>query len=59
MRIGLRDLFRAPITTDAQGKEVYGVPVRIAKAIQADIAPASAEATLYADDAIDVIVKQF
>ena len=59
MRIGLRDLFRAPITISDNGVETYGTPVRIARAIQADIAPTSAEATLYSDDAIDVIIKQF
>ena len=59
MRIGLKDLFAAPVTTATTGVEVYSVPFRLAKAIQADIAPASAEATLYADDAIDAIVKEF
>jgi len=59
MRIGLRNLFAAPITEAANGVETYGTPFRLAKAIQADIAPTSAEATLYADDAIDAIVKEF
>ena len=59
MRIGLRDLFIAPITVADSGTETYGKPQRLAKAIQADLAPQSAEATLYADDAIDAIVKEF
>ena len=59
MRIGLRDLHIAPITVADNGVETYGKPRRLAKAIQADLAPQSAEATLYADDAIDAIVKEF
>ena len=57
--IGLRDLFYAPITTATDGKETYGTPVRMAKAINADLSVEVAEATLYADDAIDVQVKEF
>ena len=28
--IGLRDLYRAPITTGSDGKETYGTPVKMA-----------------------------
>ena len=35
--IGLRDLYRAPITVDESGKETYGTPVRMAKAISAEM----------------------
>lgn len=32
--IGLRDLYRAPITVEESGEEKYGTPVRMAKAIR-------------------------
>ena len=57
--IGLRDLFRAPITTNADGTETYGTPVRMAKAIQAQISVTTAEAKLFADDSVDQQVKEF
>ena len=57
--VGLRDLFRAPITLDQDGFEEYGVPVRMAKAISADLSVEVAEAILYADDSIDEIQKEF
>jgi len=57
--IGLRDLFRAPITEDEQGNIVYGPPVRMAKAITADLSVEVAEAILYADDGVDEIEKEF
>lgn len=57
--IGLRDLYRAPITEGVNGTETYGAPVRMAKAISADISVEVAEATLYADDGADEIVKEF
>jgi phi13 family phage major tail protein len=57
--IGLRDLYRAPITVDVDGKETYGAPIRMAKVISAQLAVTVAEANLYADDAIDETVKEF
>ena len=57
--IGLRDLYRAPITVDDTGKETYGAPVRMAKAISAELSVEIAEAVLYADDGADEIVKEF
>ncbi|MCL2575722.1 MAG: phage tail protein [Defluviitaleaceae bacterium] len=57
--IGLRDLYIAPITQDKDGKVAYGEPTRLAKAIQAQLAVTVAEATLYADDAVDAKVKEF
>lgn len=57
--IGLRDLYRAPITVGENGAETYGSPVRMAKAISAELSVEVAEAPLYADDAIDTIVKEF
>lgn len=57
--IGLRDLYRAPITIGAEGKEEYGKPVRMAKAISAELSVEVAEAILYADDGADEVVKEF
>ena len=48
--IGLRDLYRAPITIGTDGAEDYGTPVRMAKAISAEISVEVAEAILYADE---------
>ncbi len=57
--IGLRDLYRAPITIGTDGAEDYGTPVRMAKAISAEISVEVAEAILYADDGADEVVKEF
>lgn len=57
--IGLRDLYRAPITVDESGKETYGTPARMAKAISAELSVEVAEAILYADDGADEVVKEF
>lgn len=57
--VGLRDLYRAPITIGADGTETYGTPVRMAKAITAELSVEVAEAILYADDGADEIVKEF
>ena len=57
--IGLRDLYRAPITVGQDGSETYGMPVRMAKAISVELAVEVAEAILYADDGADEIVKEF
>ena len=57
--IGLRDLYRAPITTEGSGPETYGSPVRMAKAISAELSVEVAEAVLYADDGVDAIAKEF
>jgi len=57
--IGLSDLFYAPITEGATGIETYGTPVRLAKAIQADLSIEIAEAMLFADDAAQENVREF
>ena len=57
--IGLRDLYRAPITVGEGGEETYGRPVRMAKAISAEMSVEVAEAILYADDGADEVVKEF
>jgi phi13 family phage major tail protein len=57
--IGLRDLYRAPITVGEGGIETYGTPIRMAKAISAELSVEVAEAILYADDGADEVVKEF
>jgi len=57
--IGLRDLFYAKMSEDANGVETYGKPVRMAKAIQAQMSTQVAEAKLFADDGVDESVKEF
>ena len=57
--IGLRDLYRAPITIEEGGTEKYGTPVKMAKAISAELSVEVAEAILYADDGADEVVKEF
>ena len=41
------------------GEEKYGTPVRMAKAISAEMSVEVAEAILYADDGADEVVKEF
>ena len=57
--IGLDDLYYAPITEGSNGDETYGTPVKLAKAISADLSLELAEAILYADDAASESVKAF
>jgi phi13 family phage major tail protein len=57
--VGLRDLYRAPITISADGAETYGAPVKLAKAITAELTVETAEGVLYADDAVDAIEREF
>ena len=57
--IGLDMLHYAKITEDEQGKETYGTPQKLAKAMSADLSVELAEATLYADDGAAEIVKEF
>ena len=57
--IGLSDMFYAPITEGTDGTESYGTPVRMAKAIQANLSIEIAEAMLYADDAAQESVREF
>ena len=57
--IGLDRLYYAKITEDAEGNETYDDPVQLAKAISADLSVELAEATLYADDAVSEVVKEF
>ena len=57
--IGLSDLFYAPITEGSDGSETYGTPVRLAKAIQANLSIEIAEAMLFSDDAAQENVREF
>ena len=56
--IGLRDLYRAPITVGKDGEETYGTPVRMAKAISAEMSVEVAEAILYADDGEEQLTEK-
>lgn len=58
MQIGLKDLYMAKITTTG-GAETFSTPERLAKAIKVDLETEVAEGVLYADDAVDEIVKEF
>ena len=57
--IGLDKLYYADITEDAEGIETYGTPKSLAKAMTAELSVELAEATLYADDGIAEVVKEF
>lgn len=57
--IGLDALHYAEITEDEEGNETYGTPVKLAKAMSAELSVALAEATLYADDGAAEVVKEF
>ena len=57
--IGLDKLYYAPITLDNDGKETYGTPVQLAKAISAELSVELHEAILYADDGQAESVKEF
>lgn len=57
--IGLNRPVYAPITIGEDGYEQYGAVKSMAKAISADISLETAEATLYADDGVDEMVKEF
>ena len=50
VQIGLRDVYYALLTTDAEGVIAYESPVRIAGAITANINPNASNETLFADD---------
>lgn len=57
--IGLDKLYYSKITESATGDETYATPVQLAKAIDAELAVELLEATLYADDGADTIIKEF
>ena len=51
MTIGLKDLYYA-IITETDGVETYGAPKKMSDAMTADLSVKTADATLYADDAL-------
>ena len=57
--IGLDKLYYSEITEDANGNETYGTPAILAKALSASLSIELAEATLYADDGVAEVVKEF
>lgn len=57
--IGMDRLFYAPITEDIDGVETYGIPIQMAKAINADLTIELAEAQLFADDGLAYVIKDF
>ena len=57
--IGLDSLFYAKITEDTQGNETYETPQILAKAMTAELTVELAEATLFADDGVSEVVKEF
>lgn len=58
--IGLDSLYYAAITEAANtGVETYSTPVKLAKAMTAELSVEVNEATLYADDAAAEVVKEF
>lgn len=57
--IGLDSLFYSRITENANGEETYGDPIKLAKAINADLSVELLEAVLYADDGTDTVIKEF
>lgn len=59
MTIGLKDLFVAKITEGEEGAETYGTPRRLAKAISVGLSVKVAEGTLYADDGVDEVEREF
>lgn len=59
MQIYTLNLYYAPITEGNNGDETYGTPVKLAKAISAEVSTEIAEAILYADDGAAESVKAF
>ena len=57
--IGMDMLYYAKITEDQEGFETYGTPIRLARAISAELSVELAEAQLFADDGAVYVVKDF
>ena len=57
--VGLDKLYYSKITEAADGTETYATPVLLAKAIKSDLSVDLAEATLFADDGVATVVKEF
>ena len=57
--IGMDMLYYAKITEASDGTETYGAPIRLARAISAELSVELAEAQLFADDGAVYVVKDF
>jgi len=57
--IGMDMLYYAKITEASDGSETYGTPIRLARAISAELSVELAEAQLFADDGAVYVVKDF
>lgn len=57
--VGLDKLYYSKITEAVDGTETYATPVLLAKAIKSDLSVDLAEATLFADDGVATVVKEF
>ncbi len=58
--VGLDSVYVSKVTVDeATGKETYGVPTRIAHAIEASITPSVDSQNVYADDTVAEIISVF
>lgn len=57
--IGLKDLYYAVISENADGEESYGTPVKLAPAMSATLNLNFDEAVLYADDKVEDDLKEF
>lgn len=57
--VGLRSIYYAPIKSAADGRETYGTPKLLAKAISAEFSIDMAEATFYADDMAQAKITEF
>ncbi|MEC3841570.1 major tail protein [Bacillus amyloliquefaciens] len=50
VRVGLKNIYFAPITEETETSVTYAKPVKIGNAIEASISPSTNSETLYADD---------
>jgi len=57
--IGMDMLYYSKITEGTNGEETYGPPIRLARAIRADLAIEYADAKLFADDGAVYVIKDF
>lgn len=57
--VGFDGLYYARITENSGGDETYGTPEKLARAISAEMSVEMAEAILYSDDGVSIIIKEF
>jgi phi13 family phage major tail protein len=58
MTLGLKDLYYAKVTEGETG-DTWDTPEKLAPALTADLSVTTADGTLYADDAVSEIAKEF